>query len=76
LPYVQSPEVSESQSTGRDEIELERIESWVRTQRERIDDDSRIERAKREAELDRQIAILAAQYRRNAEAEAGEDAAG
>jgi Domain of unknown function (DUF4407) len=67
---------SERQSTGRDEIELERIDSWVRTQRERIDDDSRIERAKRDAELDRQIAILAAQYRRNAETEAGEDTAG
>jgi len=68
--------VSERQSTGRDEIELERIESWVRTQRERIDDDSRIERAKRDAELDRQIAILAAQYRRNAKAEASENATG
>jgi hypothetical protein len=68
--------VGERQSTGRDEIELDRIEAWVRGKRERIDDDSRIERARRNAELDRQIAILAAQYRRNAEAEAGEDATG
>ena len=61
--------VRERQTTGRDEIELEHIESWVRNQREQIDDNIRIERARRDAELDRQIAILAAQYRRDANAD-------
>jgi hypothetical protein len=55
--------VAERQVTGRDEIELNKIESQVRAETERIDEASRLDRAKRDAELDRKIAHLAAEYR-------------
>ena len=58
--------VSERRSTGRDEVFLHRIESEVREQRDRIDEASRVEKAMRDAEIDRRIADLAAQYRRAA----------
>ena len=59
--------VSERQATSRAEIALRTIESEVGTRLEKIDDASRIEKAKRDAGLDRQIADLAAEFRRAAE---------
>jgi hypothetical protein len=61
-----STRVSERRATGRDEVALHRIESEVRTQRDQIDEASRVERAMRDAQIDRRIAELAAQYRRAA----------
>jgi hypothetical protein len=58
--------VSERHATSRDEIALYRMESNVQAQRDQIDDTSRVERAMRNAELDRRIAQLAAEYRRSA----------
>lgn len=55
--------VSERRATGRDEVALHRIESDVRAHRDRIDETSRVEKAMRDAEIDRRIAELAAQYR-------------
>ena len=63
--------VSERQATGSDEIALQTIESEVRSRLDRIDDASRIDKAKRDAELDRQIAELAAEFRQMAEDEDG-----
>jgi hypothetical protein len=63
--------LTERKATSRDEIELNKIESQVRSELERIDEASRFERAKRDAELDRQIAYLAAEYRRLADADEG-----
>jgi hypothetical protein len=63
---AEATKVSERQATSRDEITLHRIESEVRAQRDQIDDASRVERAMRDAELDRRIAQLAAEYRRSA----------
>jgi hypothetical protein len=59
--------VSERRATGRDEVVLHRIESEVRAQRDQIDEASRVEKAMRDAEIDRRIADLAAQYRRAAD---------
>jgi hypothetical protein len=56
--------VSERQATGHDEIALETIEREVRAKLDQIDDDSRIGKAKRDAELDRRTAELAAEFRR------------
>lgn len=61
--------VSERQATGSDEIALERIEREVRARLEELDDASRFEKAKRNAELDRRTAELAAEFRRLAEQE-------
>jgi hypothetical protein len=55
--------VSERQATGRDEIALQAIESQVRAHLQKIDDASRFDRARRDAELDRKIAKLAAEFR-------------
>jgi hypothetical protein len=63
--------VAERRATSRDEIELNRIESHMRSELERIDEASQFERAKRDAELDRKIAYLAAEYRRLADVEGG-----
>jgi hypothetical protein len=63
--------VAERRATSRDEIELNKIESHVRSELERIDEASRFERAERDAELDRKIAYLAAEYRRLADVEGG-----
>lgn len=57
--------VSERQATGSDEIGLYAIESEVRTRMDQIDEDSRVGKATRDAELDRKIAQLAAEYRRS-----------
>jgi Domain of unknown function (DUF4407)/Phosphorylase superfamily len=56
--------VSERQATGHDEIELEKIEREVRAKLDEIDDASRMEKARRDAELDRRTAELAAEFRR------------
>ena len=61
----------ERQATSRDEIKLNKIESHTRSELERIDEASRFERAKRDAELDQKIAYLAAEYRRLADAGGG-----
>jgi hypothetical protein len=65
---AEAMKVTERQATSRDEIELNRIESKVRAELERIDEASRFDRAKRDAQLDQQIAYLAAEYRRLATA--------
>jgi hypothetical protein len=52
---------------GRRRHGAELIERQVRSELERIDEASRFERAKRDAELDRKIAYLAAEYRRLAD---------
>ena len=57
--------VSERQATGRDEVALQTIDSQVRARLEQIDDASRVDKARRDAELDRKIAELAAEYRRS-----------
>ena len=61
--------VSERQATGRDEIALQTIESEVRARLEKIDDASRVDKANRDAELDRKIAELAAEFRKLADEE-------
>ena len=66
--------VSERQATGSDEIALQTIESEIRSRLEKIDDASRIDKAKRDAELDRKITELAAEFRQTAEGE--DDASG
>jgi hypothetical protein len=63
--------VSERRAIGRDEVELSKIESEVRAELDRIDEASRFDRAKRDAELDRKIAHIAAEYRQSAEVESG-----
>ena len=63
--------VREKQATGKDEIALRTIESEVRARLEKIDDASRIDKAKRDAQLDRRIAELAAEFRQLAEEEDG-----
>jgi len=55
--------VSERQATGSDEVALSTIESDVRARLEEIDEASRVNKAKRDAELDRRIAELAAEFR-------------
>lgn len=65
----ESMKVAERQATSRDEKELHRLESDVRAAHELIDEESRFDRAKRDAELDRQIAHLAAAYRSSADME-------
>ena len=66
---AEATKVAERQATSRDEIELHKIESQVRAELEQIDEASRFDRAKRDAELDRKIAYLAAEYRRSADVE-------
>lgn len=66
---AEAMKVSERRATSRDEIELNQMESEVRAELERIDEASRFERAKRDADLDRKIAQLAAEYRRSADTE-------
>jgi Domain of unknown function (DUF4407) len=66
---AESMKVTERRATGEDEMELYRIESRVRAELERIDEESRFDRAKRDAALDRQIARIAAEYRRSADME-------
>jgi hypothetical protein len=61
--------VNERRATSRDEIELNRIESKVRAELERIDEESRFDRAQRDAALDRKIAHIAAEYRRQGDME-------
>lgn len=55
--------VSERHATGEDEVALQSIESDVRARLEEIDEASRVNKAKRDAELDRRIAELAAEFR-------------
>jgi hypothetical protein len=64
---VEAMKVSERRATSRDEVELTKIESEVRAELDRIDEASRFDRAKRDAELDRKIAHLAAEYRLSAD---------
>ena len=63
--------VAERKATSRDEIELNKIESHMRSEVERIDEAARFERAKRDAELDGKITYRAAEYRRLANTEGG-----
>lgn len=56
--------VAEQQATSRDEIQLNKIESRMSAELERIDKASRFDRARRDAEFDQKIAHLAAEYRR------------
>lgn len=56
-------EVSEREETSRHEIALHRIEERTRRERDQVDETSRVEKARRDVELDRQIAELAAEYR-------------
>jgi hypothetical protein len=65
---AEAMKVTERQATSQDEIELNKIESKVRAELERIDEASRFDRAKRDAQLDQQIAYLADEYRRLATA--------
>jgi hypothetical protein len=58
--------VSERHMTGSDEVAFHSIESEIRARLERIDEESRVGKARRDAELSRQIAELAAEYRRSA----------
>lgn len=55
---------SERRATGADEVALYAVESQVRTQLEQIDEASRVERGRRDAEVDRKIAELTEQFRR------------
>jgi hypothetical protein len=64
---AEAMKVNERRATSQDEVELSKIESEVRAELERIDEASRFDRAKRDAELDRKIAHLAAEYRRSAD---------
>ena len=66
---AEAMKVTERRATSRHEIELNKIETRVRAELERIDEDSRFDRAEREAALDRKIAYLAAEYRRLADME-------
>ena len=66
---AEAMKVAERRATSRDEIELNQIESEVRGELERIDEASRFDRARRDADLDRKIAHLAREYRRSSEAE-------
>jgi hypothetical protein len=66
---AEAMKVTERRTTSRHEIELNKIETRVRAELERIDEDSRFDRAEREAALDRKIAYLAAEYRRLADME-------
>lgn len=59
--------VTERQATSRHEIQLNKIESWTGAELERIDQASRLDRARRDAEFDHKIASLAAEYRRLAD---------
>lgn len=61
--------VTERQATSRDEIQLNKIESRMSAELERIDKASRFDRARQDAEFDQKIASLAAEYRRLADAE-------
>lgn len=61
--------VAERQATGRDEIELTKIENRVSCELERIDKASRFDRARRDAEFGQRIAYLSAGYRRPADVE-------
>jgi hypothetical protein len=63
--------VTERQATSRDEIELNKIESRVSAELERIDKASRFDRARRDAEFDQKIAYLGAEYRRLADMDGG-----
>jgi hypothetical protein len=59
-------EVSERRETGKAEVALHRLEHEVRAQLDRMQDASRVEKAHRDADLDRRIAELAAELRRQA----------
>lgn len=63
--------VTERQATSRDEIQLNKIENRTIAELERIDKESRFDRARRDAEFDQKLAYLAAEYRRLADAEGG-----
>lgn len=56
--------VSERQATGADEVALYAVESHIRAQMEQIDEAARVERGRRDAEVDRKIAELTEQFRR------------
>jgi hypothetical protein len=56
--------VSERRATGADEVALYAVESQVRAKLEQIDEASRVERGRRDAEVDRRIAELTEQFRR------------
>jgi hypothetical protein len=56
--------VSERRATGADEVALHAVESQVRAQLEQIDEASRVERGRRDAEVDRKIAELTEEFRR------------
>jgi hypothetical protein len=56
--------VSERRATGADEVALHAVESQIRAQLEQIDEASRVERGRRDAEVDRKIAELTEEFRR------------
>jgi hypothetical protein len=56
--------VRERHSTGADEVALHAVEIQVRAQLEQIDQASRVERGRRDAEVDRKIAELTDELRR------------
>jgi hypothetical protein len=58
--------VSERRATGADEVALHAVEGQVRAQLEQIDEASRVERGRRDAEVDRRIAELTEQFRHTA----------
>jgi hypothetical protein len=55
--------LSERRATGADEVALYAVESQVRAQLEQIDEATRAERGRRDAEIDRKIAELTEQFR-------------
>ncbi len=68
---AETMKVRERQATSRDEIELSRIESRASAELARIENASRFDRASRDAELDRKLASLAAEYRHLADMDGG-----
>lgn len=56
--------VGERRATSADEVALYAVESQIRAQLEQIDEASRVERGRRDAEVDRKIAELTEQFRR------------
>lgn len=56
--------VGERRAIGADEVALHAVESQVRAQLEQIDEASRVERGRRDAEVDRKIAELTEEFRR------------
>jgi Domain of unknown function (DUF4407) len=56
--------VRERRATGTDEVALHAVDVQIRAQLEQINDASRVERGRRDAEVDRKIAELTEEFRR------------